>query len=192
MKEFFERVPAIFIRRLESVEIDGDDTGFVLCHQSVHCFCEFRFFRRGRKILNGPVLVVSDAKQIEEIAKESGVCADEPDLQKVRGNIGVLLAPEPFANPGRALELGFPLNENRADVALLAERGDGPVKQVWLLFCEVSKELRRHIGRHFGEDFVRFIHRGARTVGGGARLASPRNVKLALRELGKLIVRPFS
>ena len=114
----------------------------MLFQKSVHHLGELRLFRRSRQLLHGAVLVVRDAEAVEEITQQLLLRADEPDLQQVRSHALVLLAPECVAQPREPLQLRLPLDEDRAQFALLAERLDRRLHQRLLVVGDVGKKLR--------------------------------------------------
>ncbi len=162
LEKRLELGPALLVESLEGVEVDGDDAGIVLLEKRLHSAEEVFAWRAGRHGLDGAVFVVLDVQGIEEIAEELLMIPNEPDLQEVRGNGFAGLAAEGFLQPGIPLVAGFPFDEDRPELPLLGERIDGRLVKRLLLVDQERKQLSRRLGRHAGEDLVRFQHNGNR------------------------------
>ena len=78
----------------------------------------------------------------------------------MRSNDCVFRTPERLLHPRKALQLRFSLHKNRAQIALLGERINRDLHEVFFVFGEIGEKARRSNCGHFGKDFVRLIHDG--------------------------------
>ena len=138
-KKLFQSAPSIFIGCLKCVEIHGHNAGVVFGHEVGNDFGDLRLLRRGRKLLDGAVIVMSDPQAVQEIAEQLAVRSDEPDLQDVSCDVRVATPAQPFANPSVALGPGLSFKEDRADFVLLAKGCHRGFEEIGLLFCEVGE-----------------------------------------------------
>ncbi len=183
-EQFAERRPALFVERLEGVEINRDDGGIVLFQKRVDGSDERVLGRCGREFFDGAVFVVGDAEAVEEIAEQFGVRADQPDLQQMRGDAFVHFAPEGVLHPRVPLAARLALDEDGPQFPLLGEGVDGRFVERLLSLVDIAEKLLGDGGREGGENFVGLRHKsGALRVGAAKGDASPLAV-VAWRAVG--------
>lgn len=165
LQEVFKGGPAIFVQRLESVQIHLHHGRVVLFKEGVDRAAQIFFCRSGREIFNRAVFVMSDAERIQEVTQNLAMGADQPDLKEMCGDRVVRFLAERVLQPGEALLTRLLLDEHRAELPLLCQRVDCRLVERLLFFVQKPEELGRSGLRHVGENLVWLIHRGTMRAG---------------------------
>ena len=139
------------------MEVKGEQFGIEEVDEAVDGGGElFRIELLGQLPADGSLAIVRDAHAVAEHGEQRLLAGHQVGLHELLADGVTGVDPEGFVNPCILLGEGFLLNEDRAELAVCRQRGDGRLVNIAVIDAEPIEHLGDKGGVNGGVNFVGF------------------------------------